>query len=67
MNTQRVKERMEEKHITTERMARELGMNPSTYFRKMQKGGGEFSVMDMMVFKRVLEMNESDAVDILLS
>ena len=67
MNTQRVKERMEEKHITAAMMAKELGMNPSTYFRKMQKNGGEFSVLDLMVFKRVLEMNEQDAVDILLS
>lgn len=67
MNTQRVKERMEEKHITAVTMAKELGMNPSTYFRKMQKNGGEFSVLDLMVFKRVLEMNEQDAVDILLS
>lgn len=67
MNTQRVKERMEEKHITSGTMAKELGMNPSTYFRKMQKNGGEFSVLDLMVFKRVLEMNEQDAVDILLS
>lgn len=67
MNTQRVKERMEEKHITAGKMAQELGMNPSTYFRKMQKGGGEFSVLDMMVFRRVLEMNEQEAVDILLS
>ena len=67
MNTQRVKERMAEKHITAGKMAKELGMNPSTYFRKMQKGGGEFSVLDMMVFSRVLEMNEQEAVDILLS
>ena len=51
MNTQRVKERMEEKHITSGTMAKELGMNPSTYFRKMQKNGGEFSVLDLMVFR----------------
>ena len=67
MNTQRVKERMEEKGITVGRMAQELGMDPSTYYRKMQKNGEEFSALDLMVFKRVLEMDEKTALDFLLS
>ena len=67
MNTQRVKERMEEMHITVGRMAQELGMDPSTYYRKMQKNGDEFSALDLMVFKRVLELDEKTALDFLLS
>ena len=67
MNTAEVKKRMEDKHITVNMMAKELGMDPATYYRKMQKDGGEFSALDLMVFKRVLEMNTQDAVDILLS
>ena len=67
MNTQRVKERMEEKGITVGRMAQELGMDPSTYYRKMQKNGEEFSALDLMVFKRVLQMDEKTALDFLLS
>ena len=67
MNTQRVKERMEEKHISVGRMSQELGMDPSTYYRKMQKNGDEFSALDLLVFKRVLEMNDRDALDFLLS
>ena len=67
MNTAEVKTRMKERHITGDMMAKELGMDPSTYYRKMQKEGGEFSALDLMVFKRVLEMSNQDAVDILLS
>ena len=67
MNTQEVKKRMEDKHISVEQMSKELGMNPSTYYRKMQNNGGEFSALDLMVFKRVLEMDEKDAVSFLLS
>ena len=67
MNTQRIKERMEEMHITVGQMSQELGMDPSTYYRKMQKNGEEFSALDLMVFKRVLNMDEKTALDFLLS
>ena len=67
MNTQAVKERMREKNISAPMMAKELGMDQSTYYRKMQKNGDGFSALDLMVFKRVLEMSTQDAVDILLS
>ena len=67
MNTQRVKERMEDMGITVGRMSQELGMDPSTYYRKMQKNGEEFSALDLMVFKSVLKMDEKTALDFLLS
>ena len=66
MNTQEVKRRMKDKGITGEAMAKELGMDPSTYYRKMQKEGMEFSAMDLNVFKRMLDMNSQEAVDFLL-
>jgi phage terminase small subunit len=67
MKTQEVKQRMEDMHITVGTMAQELGMDPSTYYRKMQKNGEEFSALDLMVFKRVLQMDEQTALDFLLS
>ena len=67
MDTQGVKDLMKEKHITTGRMSQELGMDPSTYYRKMQKNGEDFSALDLLVFKRVLEMNEQTALRLLLS
>ena len=67
MNTAEVKKRMKDKGITGDAMAKALGMNPATYYRKMQKNGDEFSVVDLNVFKRMLEMNSQEAVDFLLS
>jgi len=67
MKTQDIKKRMEDMNITVGVMAQELGMDPSTYYRKMQKNGEEFSALDLMVFKRVLKMDEQTALDFLLS
>ena len=67
MDTVRVKQRMRDMKIPATRMARELGMDQSTYFRKMAKGGEDFSALDLTVFKRVLEMDDKTALDFLLS
>lgn len=67
MNTQAVKKRMEDMHISVGTMSKELGMDQSTYYRKMQKNGDEFSALDLIVFKRVLKMDEKTAIDYLLS
>lgn len=67
MDTQKVKQRMEDMNITVATMSKELGMDPSTYYRKMQKNGEEFSALDLQVFKRVLKMDDQTALDFLLS
>lgn len=65
MKTQEVKAIMKDKNIDPATMARELGIDISTYYRKMKKNA--FSALDLLVFKRVLEMNDRDALDFLLS
>lgn len=65
MKTKEVKKLMKEQHITGGKMSKELGIDPSTYYRKMQKNG--FSALDLLVFKRVLQMDDRTALDILLS
>jgi hypothetical protein len=67
MDTQRVKDRMGKMEITVDMLCKELAMDPSTYYRKMQKNGDEFSALDLMVFKRVLRLSEKEALDFLLS
>lgn len=67
MNTVQVKRRMKDMKITGIRMAKELGMDTSTYYRKMARNGEEFSALDLITFKRVLEMDEKTAIDFLLS
>jgi len=66
MNTQKVEKLRKEKGITIPQMAAELGMDASTYYRKMKTNGDEFSAADLMVFKRVLGMSKETALDILL-
>ena len=67
MDTQNVKRMMEDKNITVPVLCKELGMDPSTYYRKMQKNGDEFSALDLLVFKRVLGLSDQQALDFLLS
>ena len=66
MDTVQVKSRMKDMQISAEMMARELGMDKSTYFRKMAKNGEEFSALDLIVFKRVLQMDDKTALAFLL-
>ncbi len=67
MKAQNVRERMDDMKITPALMAGELGMDVSTYYRKMQKNGEDFSAADLLVFKRVLQMDDKTALDFLLS
>ena len=67
MDKENVKKRMSEQNITVPMLCRELGMDQSTYYRKMQKNGEEFSALDLQVFKRVLSLTDQEALDFLLS
>ena len=67
MQAVRVQQMMKEKKISVKAMAEALGMDVSTYYRKMQKNGDGFNAVDLLTFKQVLEMDEKTAVDFLLS
>lgn len=67
MKTEQVKKRMKDMNILAHTMAEELGMNDSTYYRKMKNNGDGFSATDLIVFKRKLELDEAEALDFLLS
>jgi transcriptional regulator with XRE-family HTH domain len=66
MNIQKVEERRKGLGITVPQMAAELGMDPSTYYRKLQKNGEGFNAVDLNIFKRVLHLNAQEALDFLL-
>lgn len=66
MKIQEVKGRMVAKGITPENIAKELGMDVSTYYRKMKAGGIDFNVENLEVFKRILGLNAEEAVDLLI-
>lgn len=67
MNIQKVTERMEQKGITVPAMSTKLGINPSTWYRKVKKDGDGFTALDLMVIKRELDLTEQEALDFLLS
>ena len=67
MNARGVRKRMRDMHITVKEMLRELSMDESTYYRKMQMDGAGFSAGDLLVFKRVLLMDEKTAYNLLLT
>ena len=67
MNIDRIRGKMTELHITGTEMAAELGMDPSTFYRKIKNNGKDFSVADLYTFSRVLKMDKSEAAEILLS
>ena len=66
MKTQKVKARMVELGISGEEMAKELKMNPATFYRKMKNNWNDFSVENLYVFKDVLKMTDQMALDFLL-
>ena len=67
MKAEKVQQRMKEKKISVKAMAEALGMDVSTYYRKMQKNGEDFNAVDLLVFKRMLDLDEKTALDFLLS
>lgn len=67
MNTCKVKGRMTEMQITGKYLADQMGINLSTFYRKMKNNGENFTLGEILVFKRVLRMDRETALDFLLS
>jgi hypothetical protein len=67
MDTNKVKGRMTEMQISGKELAKELNMDPSTFYRKMQKNGENFTLGEIMGIKRVLKMDDRTALDFLLA
>jgi hypothetical protein len=67
MNKELVTKRMKDEKITVSMLCKELGIDDSTYYRKMQNNGDDFSALDLLTFKRLLRLNDKEALDFLLS
>ena len=66
MNIEKVEQRRKDQHITVPQMAEALGMDVSTYYRKLQKNGEGFNAIHLTVIKDKLHLSEQEAVDFLL-
>lgn len=66
MNVQKIKGRMVELKISGQEMAKKLGMNSSTFYRKLQNNGENFTVKDLYGIAKELDLSKEQAVDFLL-
>lgn len=66
INTDLLKKRMEQRGITAKRVAQELHIDESTYYRKMACNGMTFSVGQVQILTKLLELSKEDASNIFL-
>lgn len=62
-----LKAKIREKGLTVAVFARETGMNPSTFYRKLATNGLDFTVGQMHKAVEVLSLTKNDAVLIFLA
>ncbi len=58
--------KMVEKRINAEELSRRIGINTSTFYRKMRSDGESFTVGQIHKIVDVLQLSNSDAVSIFL-
>lgn len=67
VKVQKVVGRIAELGLTGDAVARELGVNPATYYRKMAKGGGKFTIDQVQKLASVLQLTREEAAAIFLA
>ena len=61
-----LRSKMVEKRINGEEMAQKIGINTSTFYRKMKSDGMSFTVGQMHKIAEVLELSHEEAASIFL-
>lgn len=69
MKTKAFKKILKMKYGTgaAEKVAKELGIDPSTFYRKMNRDGEEFTIKQMRQLIAITGMTEKEALDIFLN
>ena len=65
-NMDMLRDKMAEKNISNEAMAKEIGIDASTFYRKMKSCGTNFTVGQMHKIVEVLELSSKEAALIFL-
>lgn len=65
-NMDKLRGKMAEKRITQEELAERIGIDPSTFCRKMKTEGVTFTVGQMHKIVEVLNLSSTEAVSIFL-
>ena len=65
INTLKLKAKLKEKNLTQEEVANRLGINPSTFNKKINNEIGEtLTIQEATNLKNILEITNKDMVDI---
>ena len=65
INTLKLKARLKEKNLTQEEVANKLGMNPSTFNKKINNEIGEtLTIQEVTNLKEILDIPNTDILDI---
>jgi len=67
MNTARLREKVEKSGLTVEELAASVGINPSTYYRKMNTNGENFTVAQAKKMAAILGLTNEEASEIFLA
>lgn len=65
-NIDMLRGKMENRQITNEEMAKRLGIDPSTFYRKLKANGTTFTVGQMHKIVEVLRLEPKEAASIFL-
>lgn len=63
-NTERLKNALKERHITIEQASKRLGVNPSTFYRKMSRDCDTFTVSEVGELAMLMNLDSKAMQDI---
>ena len=66
VNVEKLREKMAEKNVSNEDMARLMGIDTSTFYRKLKSDGINFTVGQMHTIADVLDLSNEDTTSIFL-
>lgn len=66
VKTKKIVGRIAELGLTGEAVAKQLGINPATYYRKMSGGGEKFTIEQAQALAQILQMTNDEAASIFL-
>ena len=67
VNIQKLKGKMAENDMNVEQLANEIGINRTTFYRKLNSGGGQFTVSELQGIVSALKMSSDEALTIFLA
>lgn len=67
VNINKLKEKIIENNTTQEGLAEQMGINRSTFYRKIKDDGSKFTVYELYQMVEILKLSSEEVVEIFLS